>query len=123
MVNIILYTNVYVYPIVCICFSIMLLQLGQIFITGEVKALAGCDLLTISPKLLGELEADNECLPKTLSKEAAEKMDLEKLELTEAKFRWLLNEEQMATDKLSDGIRKFAADSIKLENTIKHLIE
>lgn len=93
------------------------------FFVDEVKALAGCDLLTISPKLLGELEADNETLPKKLSLEAAQKMDLDKLELTEAKFRWLLNEDQMATDKLSDGIRKFAADSIKLENTIKGLLK
>lgn len=85
--------------------------------------MAGCDLLTISPKLLGELEASNEPVPRKLSKETAEKMDLEKVELTEAKFRWLLNEDQMATDKLSDGIRKFAADSIKLENTIKSLLK
>lgn len=89
----------------------------------EVKALAGCDLLTISPKLLGELEASSSPVPKKLSKEAAAKSPLEKLELTEAKFRWLLNEDQMATDKLSDGIRKFAADSIKLENTIKPLLK
>lgn len=94
----------------------------SLFFAAEIKALAGCDLLTISPKLLGELEASNECVPKKLSKEAAAKMDLEKLELTESKFRWLLNEDQMATDKLSDGIRKFAADSIKLENTIKPLL-
>lgn len=85
--------------------------------------MAGCDLLTISPKLLGELEASNEAVPKKLSKDVAQKMDLQKLELTEAKFRWLLNEDQMATDKLSDGIRKFAADSIKLENMIKPLLK
>lgn len=79
--------------------------------------------MTISPKLLGELEASNDPVPKKLSKEAAAKVSVEKLELTEAKFRWLLNEDQMATDKLSDGIRKFAADSIKLENTIKPLLK
>ncbi|KAJ8968005.1 hypothetical protein NQ314_002539 [Rhamnusium bicolor] len=89
---------------------------------GEVKALAGCDLLTISPKLLGELEASNDPVPRKLSEEVAVKLPLEKITLTEAKFRWLLNEDQMATDKLSDGIRKFAADSIKLENTIKSLL-
>lgn len=85
--------------------------------------MAGCDLLTISPKLLGELEAKNDAVPKKLSKDVAQKMDLQKLELTESKFRWLLNEDQMATDKLSDGIRKFAADSIKLENMIKPLLK
>ncbi|KAJ8919193.1 hypothetical protein NQ315_012181 [Exocentrus adspersus] len=89
----------------------------------EVKALAGCDLLTISPKLLGELEASCAAVPRRLSKETAAKQSLEKITLTEAKFRWLLNEDQMATDKLSDGIRKFAADSIKLENAIKPLLK
>ncbi|CAG9765342.1 unnamed protein product [Ceutorhynchus assimilis] len=91
--------------------------------TDEVKALAGCDLLTISPKLLGELEASHDAVPRKLSPDNAKKVPLEKLELTEAKFRWLLNEDQMATDKLSDGIRKFAADSIKLENIIKNLLK
>lgn len=91
--------------------------------TEEIKALAGCDYLTISPKLLGELEAAHEQLPKKLSKEAAQKSNIEKIELNEAKFRWLLNEDQMATDKLSDGIRKFAADSIKLEGIISGLLK
>lgn len=90
--------------------------------TGEIKALAGCDLLTISPKLLGELEASTEPLPRKLSPETAKAAPLERLELNEAKFRWLLNEDQMANDKLSDGIRKFAADSIKLEGIIRELI-
>lgn len=90
--------------------------------TGEIKALAGCDLLTISPKLLGELEASTEPLPRKLSPETAKAAPLERLELNEAKFRWLLNEDKMATDKLSDGIRNFAADSIKLEGIIRELI-
>lgn len=89
----------------------------------EVKALSGCDLLTISPKLLGELEASDATVPKRLNKESAAKAQLEKIELDEAKFRWLHNEDVMATDKLSDGIRKFAADCIKLENTIKALLK
>lgn len=89
----------------------------------EIKALAGCDYLTISPKLLGELEAFNETLPRKLSKEAAQKLNIEKIELTEAKFRWLLNEDQMATDKLSEGIRKFAADAVKLEGIITALLK
>ncbi|CAG9827841.1 unnamed protein product [Diabrotica balteata] len=89
---------------------------------GEIKALAGCDLLTISPKLLGELEASHDSLPVKLSVESALKSDLEKIEIDESTFRWMLNEDQMATDKLSDGIRKFAADSIKLEGTLKPLL-
>jgi len=87
--------------------------------TAEIKALAGCDLLTISPKLLAELEASTEPLPRKLSPDTAAKMSMDKLRLSESQFRWMLNEDQMAADKLSDGIRKFAADSIKLENTIK----
>lgn len=92
-------------------------------VSEEIKALAGCDYLTISPKLLGELEASNVPLPKKLSKEEAAKQQIEKIELNEAKFRWLHNEDTMATDKLSDGIRKFAADSIKLENTLIPLLK
>lgn len=91
--------------------------------TGEIKALAGCDLLTISPKLLGELEANNEKLPKKLSKESAVACDLERLEMDEPTFRWMLNEDQMATDKLSDGIRKFSADSRKLEKILVALLK
>ncbi|KAK9738229.1 Transaldolase/Fructose-6-phosphate aldolase [Popillia japonica] len=74
---------------------------------GEVKALAGCDLLTISPKLLGELEAETVTVPKKLCKEAAAKAEITKIELDEAKFRWMLNEDKMSTDKLSDGILEF----------------
>lgn len=85
--------------------------------------MAGCDYLTISPKLLGELEASNALLPRKLSKEAAAKLAIEKLELNEAKFRWLHNEDTMATDKLAQGIRSFAADTIKLENTLSALLE
>lgn len=85
--------------------------------------MAGCDLLTISPALLGELEASSGPLTKKLSKETAVKAQLERIELDEAKFRWLHNEDNMASDKLSEGIRKFAADSIKLENTIKALLK
>ncbi|KAF5298583.1 hypothetical protein FQR65_LT09677 [Abscondita terminalis] len=88
----------------------------------EVKALAGCDLLTISPKLLGELENSNELVKKRLSKDSAMKSDLDKISLDEAKFRWLHNEDVMATDKLADGIRKFAADAVKLENILKDLM-
>ncbi|CAG9863804.1 unnamed protein product [Phyllotreta striolata] len=88
----------------------------------EIKALAGCDLLTISPKLLGELEASDDCVPLKLSAENAKKSPAEKISIDEPTFRWMLNEDQMATDKLSDGIRKFAADCIKLEKTLKCMI-
>lgn len=86
--------------------------------TGEVIALAGCDLLTISPTLLAELAHSTEVIPRQLDVANAKKAKLEKLELNEAKFRWLMNEDQMATEKLSDGIRKFAVDARKLEKLL-----
>lgn len=91
--------------------------------TGEIKALAGCDLLTISPKLLEELESCPEALPKKLSKESAGACKLDRIKVDEATFRWMLNEDPMATDKLSDGIRKFSADSRKLEKILVALIK
>lgn len=90
--------------------------------TGEIKALAGCDLLTISPNLLAQLGDSTDAIPKRLDAAAAKKVELEQITVDEAKFRWLLNEDQMATDKLSDGIRKFAADSRKLETVLRGLI-
>ncbi|KAB7504857.1 Transaldolase [Armadillidium nasatum] len=87
--------------------------------TGEICELAGCDLLTISPKLLEELQASNKDLPLKLSADTAKTSDFEKITLDEATFRWHFNEDQMATDKLSDGIRKFAADAIKLEKMLE----
>jgi len=86
--------------------------------TGEIKALAGCDFLTISPKLLGELLKDNSKLVPVLSVKAAQASNLERIHLDEKAFRWLHNEDQMAVEKLSDGIRKFAADSVKLERML-----
>ncbi|XP_059831667.1 transaldolase [Hypanus sabinus] len=87
--------------------------------TGEIKALAGCDYLTISPKLLESLSKDFEQLTPSLSVKKAEALDIQKVEMNEQKFRWSHNEDQMAVEKLSDGIRKFSADAIKLENMIK----
>ncbi|XP_056134746.1 transaldolase [Lampris incognitus] len=87
--------------------------------TGEVKALAGCDLLTISPALLGELNQDHASVTQMLNLEKAKACDLEKLHLDEKTFRWQHNEDRMAVEKLSDGIRKFAADAVKLETVIK----
>lgn len=89
---------------------------------GEIKALAGCDLLTISPKLLGELGASADSVPRKLNLESAKEANLEKISLDEPSFRWMLNEDQMATEKLSDGIRKFAADSRKLETMLRNLL-
>ncbi len=85
---------------------------------GEILELAGCDLLTISPDLLEKLQNSNESVARKLSPEEAKASDIEKIDVTEKVFRWLLNEDPMATDKLSDGIRKFAADIVKLEEII-----
>jgi len=91
---------------------------------GEVKALSGCDLLTISPALLAELSKETGVkLERALSADAAKKLDIPRTHYDEKKFRWELNEDQMATDKLSEGIRKFAADCITLENLIKQKLQ
>ncbi len=82
---------------------------------GEITELAGSDLLTISPGLLSEMQKTEGSVELKLSEETAKAADLEKIEIDEAKFRWMMNEDQMATEKLSDGIRRFAADSRKLE--------
>merc|ERR1712200_46298 len=87
--------------------------------TGEVLALAGCDLLTISPKLLAELETSTEAVEACLNAEEAAKVDLEKIDMNEATFRWMHNENQMAVEKLSEGIRKFAADQVKMDNMVR----
>jgi len=88
--------------------------------TNEIKALAGCDLLTISPALLDELQNDGIELKTVLSKEYAdEKCADEKMVLDEKTFRWMMNEDAMATEKLAEGIRGFTADIIKLEEVIK----
>ena len=87
--------------------------------TGEIKALAGCDLLTISPALLGQLEKDTEVVETRLNEDKAKDLPIDRIAMDEATFRWLLNEDQMATEKLSDGIRKFAADIRKLETMLK----
>ncbi|XP_054090320.1 probable transaldolase isoform X1 [Zeugodacus cucurbitae] len=89
---------------------------------GEIKALAGCDYLTISPALLKDLENDDEPISQQLSIKSAKSTDIEKINIDEATFRWLLNEDAMATEKLSEGIRKFAQDSKKLEDLIKKYI-
>lgn len=85
---------------------------------GEVLELAGCDLLTISPQLLGELKNSSEPVERKMSPEIAKQSKIERLPLDEKKFRWLLNENAMATEKLSEGIRIFNADANKLEQYI-----
>jgi transaldolase len=85
---------------------------------GEIQELAGCDLLTISPALLGELQKNTAPLPRQLSPETAAQSDLKKLELDEKRFRWLFNEDAMATEKTAEGIRLFNADAMKLEKFI-----
>lgn len=81
----------------------------------QILHLAGCDLLTISPELLAQMEAAEGELPRRLSAEAARASDAVKLDLDEKAFRWMLNEDPMATEKLAEGIRKFNADARKLE--------
>lgn len=90
--------------------------------SGEILELAGCDLLTIAPKLLGELEKAQGDVPKKLDSHRAQSLHLEKLHLDEKHFRWLLNEDAMATEKLSEGIRKFAEATKDLEKTIAAML-
>ncbi len=82
---------------------------------GQITALAGCDLLTISPELLAQLAATHAPLQPALSAQAAQAMDLPVVTYDEASFRLALNEDAMATEKLAEGIRAFCADAVKLE--------
>lgn len=84
---------------------------------GQVEALAGCDALTISPQLLSELDQDNGSLEQVLSKEKL--IPNKRIDCSEPAFRWMMNDSPMATEKLAEGIRNFALDSVKLENIIK----
>lgn len=83
---------------------------------GQIQALAGCDRLTISPDLLEKLDQDTSALPRALTDTGATKAKPKPI--TEAEFRWGHNEDAMATDKLADGIRKFAVDQRKLEKLL-----
>ncbi len=85
---------------------------------SQIVELAGCDLLTISPDLLAKLAASNEPVVKKLDAAAAMAKDIAPLHLDEKTFRFLLNEDAMATEKTAEGIRKFAADIVKLEKVI-----
>ena len=85
---------------------------------GQILELAGCDLLTISPELMKQLSESNDAVVRKLAPEGAKEADVRRLELNEAKFRYLVNENAMATEKTAEGIRKFAADIGKLEKFI-----
>ena len=89
--------------------------------TGQILALAGCDLLTIAPDLLEKLSGVEGSLEKKLSVDNAKSMSIQKIHLDEKAFRWEHNEDAMATDKLAEGIRRFDADARKLEKLITSL--
>jgi transaldolase len=86
---------------------------------GQITALAGCDLLTISPELLAALQASEATLAPALDAAAARQMDLPAVQHDEKSFRWALNEDAMATEKLAEGIRAFAVDAGKLDRLIE----
>ena len=87
--------------------------------TAQVLALSGCDLLTISPELLAQLSVSETPVMRALDPAQAKELQLEPVNYDEAAFRYALNEDAMATDKLAEGIRAFAADAIKLEHLMK----
>jgi transaldolase len=85
---------------------------------GQITALAGCDLLTIAPDLLAQLAATDAPLVRALDADAARAMDLPAVQYDEAGFRYALNQDAMATEKLAEGIRAFAADAAKLDQLL-----
>lgn len=97
--------------------------MGASFRTAdEIVELSGCDLLTIAPKLLDELKNREGQLQRNLDPEKAKHMGIAKIHCDEAAFRWMMNENAMATEKLAEGIRNFAIDSVKLEKLIQTLL-
>jgi transaldolase len=86
--------------------------------TGQILELVGCDCLTISPELMEELAKSNESVERKLTPEKAKSANIEKLQLDEKKFRWMLNDNAMAYEKTGEGIRRFAADVVKLEKFV-----
>jgi transaldolase len=92
--------------------------------SDEIMELAGCDLLTIAPELMAELRASEGDLPRRLDAGKAKAMQIEAIPMHESAFRWLMNEDAMATEKLAEGIRNFAKDAAKLEAfACKHCAE
>ncbi len=90
---------------------------------GQILELAGCDALTISPELMKELSESHEPVERKLDPEKAKKADVQRLEVDEKKFRYLVNDNAMATEKTAEGIRKFAADVVKLEKFVASKIK
>jgi transaldolase len=88
----------------------------------EVIELAGCDLLTIAPKLLDELKNKEGTLKRKLDPQAAKQIAVVKIHADESSFRWMMNQDAMATEKLAEGIRNFAIDSMKLEKLIESMM-
>ena len=88
---------------------------------GQITALAGCDLLTISPELLTQLAQSNDALHLALDAKAAQGLDLGEIQYTESEFRLAFNEDAMGVEKLAEGIRAFNADIVKLESLIRSL--
>ncbi|POR55729.1 transaldolase [Paraburkholderia eburnea] len=89
--------------------------------TSQIVELAGCDLLTISPDLLQKLHDSSEKIERKLSAEAFKNAQIERVAVDEASFRFQLNEDAMATEKLAEGIRAFAADAVKLDKIVEEL--
>jgi transaldolase len=87
--------------------------------TGQILALAGCDLLTISPELMAELQKSDAPLQRALDPAQARASEIRRVQYDERQFRWALNEDAMATEKLAEGIRAFAADAVKLEKLVQ----
>ena len=88
--------------------------------SGQILQLAGCDLLTIAPQLLAELQQADAPVPARLTPAWAATQNVEPLLLNESSFRWKLNEDAMATEKLAEGIRVFASDALKLEHLLQN---
>jgi transaldolase len=85
---------------------------------GQILALAGCDLLTISPELLAQLAGSTEPVQRSLDPAQAKAANIERVQYDEKSFRWALNEDAMASEKLAEGIRTFAVDAAKLEKLV-----
>jgi transaldolase len=82
---------------------------------GQILALAGCDLLTISPELMAELKKSDAPVQRALAPDRAKAVEMQRVRYDEKQFRWALNEDAMASEKLAEGIRAFGADAVKLE--------
>lgn len=90
--------------------------------TEEIVELCGCDRLTISPALLDQLSESTDKVELKLDASKVATMDIAKIDIDEKKFRWMINDDPMATDKLASGIRGFAADIVKLEDIMKKML-